>query len=88
MVITYLHAKFQGQLSVGSKDRVEINGQSDGWTDSALPFTLIWSVININHMSIKHSLTVVSIVYVLYTDAKIHKCLQRHITFALNKCNQ
>ena len=30
MVMTYSHAKVQGQRSVGSKDRVETNGQTDG----------------------------------------------------------
>ena len=45
MVITYSHAKVQGQRSVSSEDRVETNG----WTDRrmqaiALPVALLWSV--------------------------------------------
>ena len=28
--MTYSHAKVQGQQSVGSEDRVETNGQTDG----------------------------------------------------------
>ena len=28
--MTYSHAKIQGQRSVGSEDRVETNGQTDG----------------------------------------------------------
>ena len=31
--MTYLHAKFQGQQSVGSEDRVETNERTDGRTD-------------------------------------------------------
>jgi len=30
MVMTYLHAKVQGQQSVGSEGRVETNGWTDG----------------------------------------------------------
>jgi len=30
MVMTYLHAKVQGQQSVGSEDSVETDGRSDG----------------------------------------------------------
>ena len=30
MVMTYSHAKVQGQWSVGSEDRVETNGQMEG----------------------------------------------------------
>ena len=30
MVMTYSQAKFQGQWSVGAKDRVETDGQVDG----------------------------------------------------------
>ena len=30
MVMMYSHAKVQGQLLVGSEDRVETNGQTDG----------------------------------------------------------
>ena len=33
MVMTYSHAKVQGQLSVGSEDGVERNGWTDGRTD-------------------------------------------------------
>ena len=29
MVMTYLHAKIQGQQSVASEDRVETNGQTE-----------------------------------------------------------
>ena len=30
MVMTYLHAKVQGQRSVGSEDSVKTDGQTDG----------------------------------------------------------
>ena len=44
-VMTYSHAKFQGQRSVGSEDRVETSGGTDGRTEvSALPPTLMRSV--------------------------------------------
>ena len=33
MVMTYLHAKVQGQQLVGSEDRVEANGWTDRWTE-------------------------------------------------------
>jgi len=33
MVMTYSRAKVQGQRSVGSEDRVETNGRTDGQTD-------------------------------------------------------
>jgi len=31
--MTYLHAKVEGQRLVGSKDKVETNGRTDGQTD-------------------------------------------------------
>ena len=33
LVMTYPHAKVQGQRSVGSEDRVKTNGRTDGQTD-------------------------------------------------------
>ena len=33
MGVTYLHAKVQRQRSVGSEDRMETNGRTDGRTD-------------------------------------------------------
>ena len=40
-----MHAKVQGQRSVGSKDRVETNGRTDGRTEAiALPATLMRSI--------------------------------------------
>jgi len=45
-VMTYSHAKVQGQRSVGSKDRVETNGRTERRTEAiALPPTLMRSVI-------------------------------------------
>ena len=42
-----LTAEVQGQRSVGSKDRVETNGQTDGWMEAiALPPSLMRSVLN------------------------------------------
>ena len=34
IVITYSHAKVQGQRSVGSEDRVETNGRTDRLTEA------------------------------------------------------
>jgi len=31
--VTHIHAKDQGQRSVGSKDKVETDGQTNGQTD-------------------------------------------------------
>ena len=42
MVMTYSHAKVPGQRSVGSGDKVETNGRTDGRTEAiALPAALI-----------------------------------------------
>jgi len=35
MVMTQMHAKVQGQSSVGSKDEVETDGRTDGRTDGS-----------------------------------------------------
>ena len=49
MVMTYSHAKVQGQRSVGSKDRVETNGRTDRRTEAiAFSPTLMRSVTNSN----------------------------------------
>ena len=46
MVMTYSHAKVQGQQSVGSEDKLETNGRSDRRTKAiALPPVLTRSVI-------------------------------------------
>jgi len=46
MVMTDIQAKGQGQRSVGSKDRVETDGRTDGQTQAiALPSSLTRSVI-------------------------------------------
>ena len=48
MIMTYSHAKVQGQLSVGSEDKVETNGQTDGLSEAiALPPSLMKSEIRI-----------------------------------------
>ena len=47
MVMTYSHAKVHGQWSVGSEDRVETNGRTDGRMEAiALPPVLTRSVIS------------------------------------------
>ena len=46
--MTYSYAKLQGQRSVGSEDRVETNGRTDGRTEvSALPPMLMRLVIKL-----------------------------------------
>ena len=45
MVMTYSHAKIQGQRSVSSEDRVQINEWKDRQTEViVLPPPLVWSV--------------------------------------------
>jgi len=47
MVVTHTHVKDQGQKSVSLKDRVEVDGWTDGWREAtALPPVLMWSIIN------------------------------------------
>jgi len=53
MVMTYLLEK--GQRSIGSKDRVETNGQTDGQTEAiALPAALMRSVKIIKLLAVNH----------------------------------
>ena len=48
--MNYSQVKVQGQQSVGSEDRVETNGQTDGQMQAiALPATLMRSVIIFNN---------------------------------------
>jgi len=50
MVVTHTHAKDQGQTSLGSKDRVETDGQTDRRTEAiALPPVLTRSVDILNY---------------------------------------
>ena len=49
MVMTYLHAKAQGQQSVGSEDRVETNSQTDGRTDGGDCITCRINVVSNCH---------------------------------------
>ena len=54
MAMNYSHTKVQSQRSVGSEDRVETNGQTEGWTEViALPPTLMQLVINIQNDTAK-----------------------------------
>ena len=46
--MNYLHAKVQGQRSVGSEDRVETNGRTDGRMDAGNCITSHANAVSIN----------------------------------------
>ena len=70
MVINYSHAKVQSQWSVGSKDRVETNGQTEV---TALHATLIWSVMMLHELCDCHS-------YCIRSDS-VSKSLSDQLTY-------
>ena len=48
MVMTYSHAKVQGQWSIGSEDRVETNERTDGQTDGGDCITSLANAVDKN----------------------------------------
>ena len=46
MVMTHMHTKGQGQRSLGPKDRVEIDGRTDGRTDGADCIIFLINAVN------------------------------------------